>query len=38
MDFYGIVHLVSGINHNERELIKRRQDVNVQVLENGASI
>ena len=29
-------NLVSGINHNERELRKRRQDVNVQVLENGA--
>ena len=27
---------VRGINHNERELRKRRQDVNVQVLENGA--
>jgi len=29
-------NLVSGINHNEKELRKRRQDVNLQVLENGA--
>lgn len=28
--------LVSGINHNERKLRKRRQDVNIQLLENGA--